>query len=430
MFLGLSVKMSKLKPKLAAESGEGCGPRAGEKSAEKKRSFFFKRTEKKQKKKKTLPLPPKDAQEFSANWKTLLSVLGSKQTPGPEQSDKRGEEKSKDPKPQSSTNKSIPKTGQKQDLDKNKPGPGPQRKSSKASDGGKTERADKKGAQNNGKLSSADKLHQAQKRKTEDSGDRTQKSINKKKKVEEEEKQTPEPDIWFDDVDPDDIEATLGSEAADIMRKKNGLMKSSVESTEKALVKERAFDGLTRAVAMDCEMVGVGPEKEESMLARVSIVNQFGKCVYDKYVKPTETVTDYRTAVSGIRPADIEKGEDIRTVQKEVAAILKGRILVGHAIHNDLKILLLDHPKKNIRDTQKYKPFKAIAKSSRPALRVLCREVLNVKVQQGEHSSVQDAQATMRLYTLVKSRWEAEIKATRGQSNTKKSSHKPEPTAD
>lgn len=65
---------------------------------------------------------------------------------------------------------------------------------------------------------------------------------------------------------------------------------------------------LTRAVAMDCEMVGVGPKGEDSIVARVSIVNQFGKCVYDKYVKPTEEVTDYRTAVSGIRPENINTG--------------------------------------------------------------------------------------------------------------------------
>lgn len=31
-------------------------------------------------------------------------------------------------------------------------------------------------------------------------------------------------------------------------------------------------------------------------------------------------------------------GEDVQTVQGEVAEILKGRIVVGHAIHNDLKV--------------------------------------------------------------------------------------------
>lgn len=65
---------------------------------------------------------------------------------------------------------------------------------------------------------------------------------------------------------------------------------------------------LTRALAMDCEMVGVGPAGEDSIAARVSIVNQFGKCVYDKYVKPTQQVTDYRTAVSGIRPEHLKQG--------------------------------------------------------------------------------------------------------------------------
>ncbi|XP_056153018.1 RNA exonuclease 4 isoform X2 [Lampris incognitus] len=234
-----------------------------------------------------------------------------------------------------------------------------------------------------------------------------------------------EADLWFDDVDPDDIEATLGAEAADIMRRRQGIQRNSSGDTESALVKEGAFKGLTRAVAIDCEMVGVGPDGEESIVARVSLVNQFGKCIYDKFVKPTEKVTDYRTAFSGIRPGDIKDGEDIQTVQMEVADILRGRIAVGHAIHNDLKILLLDHPKKKIRDTQKYKPFKQMVKSGRPSLKVLCRDILHVKVQQGEHSSVQDAQATMRLYTLVKKNWEAEIK-TKQRNNGTKNERKPQ----
>lgn len=145
---------------------------------------------------------------------------------------------------------------------------------------------------------------------------------------------------------------------------------------------------LTRAVAIDCEMVGVGPDGEDSILARVSLVNQFGKCIYDKFVKPTEKVTDYRTAVSGIRPEDIRKGEscmccnerrieelkqvacacffcgqspcavrplfylitgeNVRTVQREVAEILQGRIVVGHAIHNDLKVSWISYPQEGI----------------------------------------------------------------------------------
>ncbi|XP_047556784.1 RNA exonuclease 4 isoform X1 [Lutra lutra] len=121
-----------------------------------------------------------------------------------------------------------------------------------------------------------------------------------------------EEDIWFDDVDPADIEAALGPEAARIARKQLGRSASGI-----TLVKEQAFGGLTRALAMDCEMVGVGPKGEESIAARVSIVNQYGKCVYDKYVKPTQPVTDYRTAVSGIRPESLKQGAVSRSPQKE-----------------------------------------------------------------------------------------------------------------
>lgn len=35
-------------------------------------------------------------------------------------------------------------------------------------------------------------------------------------------------------------------------------------------------------------------------------------------------------------------GENVKTVQTEVAEILQGRTLVGHAIHNDLKVHYYD----------------------------------------------------------------------------------------
>jgi hypothetical protein len=48
---------------------------------------------------------------------------------------------------------------------------------------------------------------------------------------------------------------------------------------------------ITSALALDCEMVGAGPEGARSILARCSIVNWSGQVVYDKFVKPTEEVT-------------------------------------------------------------------------------------------------------------------------------------------
>ncbi|XP_053335276.1 RNA exonuclease 4 [Clarias gariepinus] len=377
----------------------------------KKRKYFYKYMDPKPKEaKNTVCLPPRDAAEFSSNWKSLLLVLNS-------------EENLNTKKLKSFPIKESNKRAQCNNQDTNQAAVKDFKKSFNCL---KQQESEVAGME---QRSNCHKQHKTEKRKMNDVEGGQKKQADKRKKIENTEKTPTEADIWFDDIDPNDIEAAIGSEAANIVRKRSGVTqadaKTTERSTEQLLVKESTCDGLTRAVAMDCEMVGVGPGGEESILARVSIVNYFGKCVYDKYVKPTEKVTDYRTAVSGIRPDDIEHGENFKVVQQEVAKILEGRILVGHAIHNDLKILLLDHPKKNTRDTQKYKPFKKIVKSGRPALRVLCREILNVKVQQGEHSSVQDAQAAMRLYTLVKKKWEAELKASRGQATNQKSSRKP-----
>ncbi|GLD57441.1 RNA exonuclease 4-like protein [Lates japonicus] len=392
--------MSKAKAKRTVSTAKTQQDKNKNNTAKKKNKHFFERKFKKKRPLSNDPgkaQPPKDAQLFSANWKTLQEILKASQ---PEK---------KEPVTPKYQNGTLQKKEAKENSSKNisKSNTRPKQKDTGKKVKHKTNNVPKDGQVNLKVLAVSQTSHPTAPKRKKDSGKSNSEQAAKKKKPDVEERKPTEADLWFDDVDPDDIEATIGAEAADIMRKKQGV--HDTKDTESALVKEKAFEGLTRAVAIDCEMVGVGPDGEDSILARVSLVNHFGKCIYDKFVKPTEKVTDYRTAVSGIRQEDIKDGEDVRTVQREVAEILKGRIVVGHAIHNDLKILLLDHPKKKIRDTQKYKPFQKI-----------------VKVQQGEHSSVQDAQATMRLYTMVRKNWEAEIKANQKSKNSdKKSERKP-----
>ncbi|XP_026759479.2 uncharacterized protein LOC113518710 [Galleria mellonella] len=173
-------------------------------------------------------------------------------------------------------------------------------------------------------------------------------------------------------------------------------------------------NNLTKFIAMDCEMVGVGSDGNDHMLARVSLVNKFGDCIYDKYVKAREEVTDYRTNVSGIRREDLLNGEDFTVVQKEVAELIRGRVLVGHSLKSDLSVLFLSHPKRNIRDTSRYKPFRKITKGSTPSLKRLAKEILGIEIQHGEHSSVEDARAAMQLYCTVAKKWESVMSEKRG----------------
>ena len=181
-----------------------------------------------------------------------------------------------------------------------------------------------------------------------------------------------------------------------------------------SLVKEKSFKGVTRVLGVDCEMVGIGYGGKESVLARVSVVNHFGNVLYDAFVTPRESVTDYRTAVSGIRKADLDaKGKPFKDVQAEVAELFKGRVLVGHAIKHDLKVLFLEHPRKMIRDTSIYKPFRDAFGGRTPSLKRLSERMLGVQIQDGEHSSVQDAQAAVRLYTMFRNEWEKSIEEKR-----------------
>lgn len=61
-------------------------------------------------------------------------------------------------------------------------------------------------------------------------------------------------------------------------------------------------------LAVDCEMVGVGPNGSESSLARVSLVDWNGAVVLDEFVRQKERVTDWRTQWSGIREKDMIHG--------------------------------------------------------------------------------------------------------------------------
>lgn len=162
-------------------------------------------------------------------------------------------------------------------------------------------------------------------------------------------------------------------------------------------------------------MVGVQLDGQKNMLARVSVVNSKGETLYDKFVKPTETVTDYRTPVSGIRSEDIENGEIFTKVKKEVTIILKNKLLIGHAIEHDLKVLKISHPKHMIRDTSTYWKFKQLTEGRTPGLKRLTLHFLGASIQEGEHSSVQDAKAALQLYMLARKDWELILKKRRSR---------------
>jgi RNA exonuclease 4 len=182
---------------------------------------------------------------------------------------------------------------------------------------------------------------------------------------------------------------------------------------------------ITKYLAIDCEMVGVGPDSKESILAEIAIVNSFGSCVYHSYVKPTEQVTDWRTRVSGIRREDVQDGKEFSLVQSEVSDLIKGKIVVGHHLLHDFRALKLSHPFKMTRDTAKYRPL--TRKKAKPrSLRWLSQKILNITIQQGAHSPIIDARASMLLYHALKRDWEQTISHSIKNRKTKRKKGKKE----
>jgi RNA exonuclease 4 len=164
-------------------------------------------------------------------------------------------------------------------------------------------------------------------------------------------------------------------------------------------------------VALDCEMVGVGPQPDnDHQLARVSLVNWHGEQVYDSFVSPQLPVTDYRTVVSGIRPADLRQGRPFQEVRTDAAVFLKGRILVGHWLKNDLECLQIQHPRSDIRDTAKLGKFRAMVGGGNVRLKDIAKKVLGLDIQTGEHDSVEDAQTAMLLFRTEKDEFDGEKK--------------------
>lgn len=91
-----------------------------------------------------------------------------------------------------------------------------------------------------------------------------------------------------------------------------------------------------RFLSIACTIVGCGLGGSTSMLAHVILVDYHGNTVFDNHVAPTMFISDYRTSVTGLLPMHLDGAPEFTKVQRDVADKIHGKVLVGHAIWNDL----------------------------------------------------------------------------------------------
>lgn len=183
------------------------------------------------------------------------------------------------------------------------------------------------------------------------------------------------------------------------------------------------------AVAIDCEMVGVGLEGRTSALAHVAIIDFFGNQIYNKYVIPRggiNSIVNYRHRYSGITRNILEnpdnRAESFEVVKAEVHALLRGKTIVGHGLINDFTVLEYNPVDPNNYNTvwdtttinlymQNNSRNMALPEGERRRsarkLKALSMEISGNNIQRNEinnqgnpigHSPLEDARASMNLY--------------------------------
>ncbi|KAH7432778.1 hypothetical protein KP509_07G039500 [Ceratopteris richardii] len=163
-------------------------------------------------------------------------------------------------------------------------------------------------------------------------------------------------------------------------------------------------------VALDCEMVGGGPDGAVDLCARICIINENETVLINTFVKPELPVTDYRFEITGVYPEDLEKGMPIKAARKAVEEILyngsknshNASLLVGHSLHHDLNCLGIEFPIHLQRDTAYYPPLLRTSNVCNK-LQYLANTYLGYKIQEGKsHDPLEDAIAAMRLYKRMR----------------------------
>lgn len=157
---------------------------------------------------------------------------------------------------------------------------------------------------------------------------------------------------------------------------------------------------------IDCQGNKAVVRPKKSSLARISVIRGeegplYGVPFIDDYVVNKSHIEDYLTKYSGILPGDLdlEKSEK-QLVSREVVyrkiwlLMQLGCIFVGHGLNNDFKLININVPRAQIRDTAIY----FLQGKRYLSLRYLAFVLLGKNIQEDNHDSIEDAYTALILY--------------------------------
>ncbi|QRW27499.1 PAB-dependent poly(A)-specific ribonuclease subunit PAN2 [Rhizoctonia solani] len=172
-------------------------------------------------------------------------------------------------------------------------------------------------------------------------------------------------------------------------------------------------------VAIDAEFVSLQKEENEMRsdgtkkvirpsqlcLARVSVLREDGRAFIDDYIHTSDTIVDYLTEFSGIKPGDLDPYSSehalvpLKTAYKKLRLLIDlGCIFIGHGLSKDFRIINIAVPKEQVIDTVDIYFLKE--RQRRIGLRFLSWYLLRQTIQIDTHNSIEDARAALLLYNL------------------------------
>jgi RNA exonuclease 4 len=118
-------------------------------------------------------------------------------------------------------------------------------------------------------------------------------------------------------------------------------------SAETTLLLQRLASGALSMFALDVECVATGPCHNDRAVAQVGLVDAFGRCILNIYVKPEKPVVSYMTPLTGLT-ADLVQRRGVAF--DEAVAVLRSVLppaaaLIGTNIGQDARWLGLAAPR-------------------------------------------------------------------------------------
>ncbi|KAG6578010.1 RNA exonuclease 4 [Phytophthora cinnamomi] len=156
--------------------------------------------------------------------------------------------------------------------------------------------------------------------------------------------------------------------------------------------------------AIDVECVATGNGTNDRDVARIAVVDEDEKVVFDQYVKPTKPIVSYLTQLTGITESNLEGAPDLEEALVRLKAILPVEsVIVGQSIKKDLEWLTLQKPTDYKGEFDVADLFRlpmqltnGVVRYRYFSLRHVAKYLLGQDIQEADHDPVIDAREARR----------------------------------